>query len=296
MPSHIDVRLGAWKKASIANEKAIVADKNYQKKSPQQDFYQVYMAHNRHMLTYACIMRGESQKAIDTINEMAVAVPPEWVKENAAVVDGFTAMPLEVLVRFGKWDQVLAAPEPPDFLPIARAMRHCARGVAHAAKGDVAKAKQEQAAFLTAKGKVPEEAVFSNNKGHDLLGVAEHLLKGEILYREEKVDEAVAALKEAIRREDQLRYAEPPDWLCPVRHTLGAVLLAEGRAAEAEQTYRDDLKKYPHNGWSLYGLARSLEMGGKKSEAAATLAQFKQIWADGDFELTSSCLCLPGTK
>jgi tetratricopeptide (TPR) repeat protein len=296
MPSHIDVRLGQWKKASVANEKAIVADDTYRKKSPRQDFYQVYMAHNRHMLAYACIMRGESRKAIDTINEMAAAIPPEWVKENAAVVDGFTAIPLEILVRFGKWDEVLAAPEPSDYLPIARAMRHCARGVAFAAKGDVASATKEQSAFLAAKAKVPEEAVFSNNKGHDLLGVAEKLLAGEILIRQGKAQESIAALREAISREDKLRYAEPPDWLRPVRHTLGAVLVAEGRAAEAEKVYREDLKKYPHNGWSLYGLARSLEMSGNKSEAAEALAEFNKVWADGDFELTSSCLCLPGKK
>jgi tetratricopeptide (TPR) repeat protein len=222
MPSHIDVRVGAWQKAAVANEKAIAADETYQQKSPEQDFYQVYMAHNRHMLAYACIQRGQSVKALKAINEMAAAIPPQWVKDNAAVVDGFTAMPLEVLVRFGKWDEVLSAPEPPDFLPIARAMRHCARGVAYAAKNDVAKAKAEQKAFLAAKGKVPEEAVFSNNKAHDLLGVAEHLLAGEILYREGKADASISALKEAIRREDQLRYAEPPDWLRPVRHTLGA--------------------------------------------------------------------------
>jgi tetratricopeptide (TPR) repeat protein len=149
---------------------------------------------------------------------------------------------------------------------------------------------------LSAKGKVPEEAVFSNNKGHDLLDVAQHLLAGEIHYREGKVEQAVAALKEAIRREDQLRYAEPPDWLRPVRHTLGAVLLTEGRAADAEKVYREDLKRYPHNGWSLYGLSRSLELGGKKTEAAKALAEFNQTWADADFELTSSCLCLPGKK
>ncbi|HUE72004.1 MAG TPA: tetratricopeptide repeat protein [Pirellulaceae bacterium] len=296
MPSHIDVRLGAWKKAAIANEKAIVADANYQKQSPRQDFYQVYMAHNRHMLAYACIQRGQSAKALNAINEMAAAVPPEWVKENAAVVDGFTAMPLEVLVRFGKWDEVLAAPEPPEFLPIARAMRHMDRGIAYAAKGDVAAAKKEQSAFAAAKANVPEEAIFSNNKGHDLLGVAEKLLAGEILYREGKVEESIASLKEAIVREDQLRYAEPPDWLRPVRHTLGAVLVTEGRVEEAAKVYRADLAKYPDNGWSLYGLARSLEMCGKEGEATAAMARFKEAWADADFELTSSCLCLPGRK
>ena len=296
MPSHIDVRVGAWTKAVIANEKAVIADANYRKRSPKQDFYHVYMSHNRHMLAYGCIQRGQSAKALQAINEMAAAVPPEWVKENAAVVDGFTAMPLEVLVRFGRWDEVLAAPEPPEFLPIARAMRHCARGIAFAATGDVAAARKEQSAFTAAKAKVPEEAVFSNNKGHDLLGVAEKLLVGEILYREGKVEASIASLKEAIAREDKLRYAEPPDWLRPVRHTLGAVLLSEGRGAEAEEVYRQDLVKYPGNGWSLYGLARSLELCGKQRESASAMARFREAWADADFELTSSCLCLPGKK
>lgn len=294
MPSHIDVRLGAWKKAAVANEKAIAADARYQERSPKQGFYHVYMAHNRHMLAYACMQRGESARALKAIQEMAAAIPPEWIKENAAVVDGFTAMPLEVLVRFGKWDEVLSAPEPPDYLPIARAMRHCARGIAYAAQNHVSQAKEEQSAFLAAKARVPEGAAFSNNKAEDLLGVAEHLLAGEILYREGKAEESIAALREAIRREDQLRYAEPPDWLRPVRHTLGAVLLSEGLAAEAAQVYRDDLDRYPNNGWSLYGLSHSLEFAGESEKAAKALAQFKLIWADSDFTLTSSCLCLPG--
>lgn len=294
MPSHIDVRLGAWKKAAVANEKAIVADAKYRERSPEQGFYHVYMAHNQHMLAYACIQRGQSARALKAIQEMAAAIPPEWIKENAAVVDGFTAMPLEVLVRFGKWDEVLAAPEPPEYLPIARAMRHCARGIAYAAQNHGAKAKEEQTAFLAAKARVPEGAVFSNNKAEDLLGVAEHLLAGEIFYRDGKTEESIAALREAIRREDRLRYAEPPDWLRPVRHTLGAVLLSEGLAAQAAQVYRDDLARYPNNGWSLYGLSQSLELAGETEKAAQALAQFKLIWADSDFTLTSSCLCLPG--
>jgi tetratricopeptide (TPR) repeat protein len=220
-------------------------------------------------------------------------VPPEWVKENAAVADGFTAMPLEVLVRFGKWDEVLAAPEPPDFLPIARALRHCARGIAFAAKGEVEPAKAEQAAFLAAKMKLPETARFGNNLGADILAVAEHLLAGEILVREGKIDAGLAELREAVKCEDALHYDEPPDWIHPVRHALGATLLAAGRPAEAEQVYRDDLKKLPDNGWSLYGLARSLTMQDKRDEAAKVEAQFKAAWRDADIKITSSCLCLP---
>jgi tetratricopeptide (TPR) repeat protein len=251
------------------------------------------MAHNHHMLAYAAIMRGQSKLAIDAINDMAKGVPPEWVKENAAVADGFTAMPLEVLVRFGKWDEVLAAPEPPEFLPIARALRHCSRGIAYAAKGEVAKAKTEQGAFLIAKSKVPAEARFSNNLAADLLAVAEHLLAGEIRVREGQMEIGLAELREAVKREDALRYAEPPDWIHPVRHALGATLLAAGRVAEAEKVYRDDLAKLPNNGWSLYGLARSLELQGKRDEAVSFDAQFKELWRDADIKITSSCYCQP---
>lgn len=293
MPSHIDVRLGSWAKAIESNAKAIESDRKYREQSPRQGFYHVYMAHNHHMLAYGAIMRGQSKLAIDSINNMAKGIPPEWVKENAAVADGFTAMPLEVLVRFGKWDEVLAAPEPPDFLPIARALRHCSRGIAFAAKGEAEKAKAEQGAFLIAKSKVPAEARFGNNTATDLLAVAEHLLAGEIRVREGQLEIGLAELREAVKREDALHYDEPPDWIHPVRHALGATLLAAGRPAEAEKVYREDLAKLPNNGWSLYGLARSLEQQGKRDEAAKFYAQFKELWRDADITITSSCFCQP---
>ena len=293
MPSHLDVRLGRWAKAIETNAKAIDADRRYRERSPQKGFYHVYMAHNHHMLSYAAIMRGQSKLAIGAINDMAKGIPPEWIKENAPIADGFTAMPLELLVRFGRWDEVLAASEPPEYLPLARSLRHCSRGIAFAAKGDVQKAKAEQAAFLASRAKVPPEARFGNNAAADLLAVAEHLLAGEIRYREGKVEIALAELREAVKREDALRYAEPPDWIHPVRHALGATLLAEGRAAEAEKVYRDDLVRMPDNGWALFGLARSLELQGKRDEAAKVEARFKEAWRDADIKITSSCLCLP---
>jgi tetratricopeptide (TPR) repeat protein len=294
MPSHIDVRTGNWSQAIEANSKAIEADRKYRERSPQQGFYRVYMAHNHHMLAYAAIMRGQSARALAAINEMARGIPPEFVKENAPLVDGFTAMPLELLVRFGHWEEVLAAPEPPDYLPIARTLRHCARAIAYAAKKDVANARAERDAFLKAREGVAKEAKFGNNTAADLLAVAEKLLAGEILYREGKVEEGLAALREGVRLEDALRYSEPPDWIHPLRHVLGATLLAEGRAADAEQVYRDDLKKLPDNGWSLFGLARSLRLQKKEDEAQRIEARFQKAWADADIKISSSCFCQPG--
>jgi tetratricopeptide (TPR) repeat protein len=294
MPSHIDVRRGRWAKAIEANAKAIEADRKYRRISPRQDFYHVYMAHNHHMLAFAAMMRGQSRLAIQAINEMAQGIPAEWVKQNAAMADGFTAMPLEVLVRFGRWDEVLSAPEPAEYLPIARALWHCARGIALAATGKLDQAAAEQVAFLEAKQRVPAEAVFGNNTAADLLGVAEPLLAGEILYRRGSVDDGIELLRKAVTKEDQLRYAEPPDWIHPVRHALGATLLNERRLAEAETVYREDLMKLPDNGWSLFGLARSLKGQGKIDEAATIEARFRSAWSDSDVQITSSCFCLPG--
>ncbi|MBC7852301.1 MAG: hypothetical protein IAF94_02605, partial [Pirellulaceae bacterium] len=265
MPSHIDIRRGRWQQALEANRLAIDADNKYQKTVPEQGFYRLYMAHNFHMLTFAAVMQGQSELALQTIREMIAAVPQEWVavKENAAIADGFVAMPLEVLKRFGRWDEVLKEPEPPEIFPIARAMRHYNRGVAFAAKGKVEDAREAQASFRAAVNNVPEDATFSNNKARDLLAIAEQVLAGEILFREGKLKEAIAALEKGVANEDKLRYSEPPDWFVPARHSLGAILLRDKQAEAAEKVYREDLRRWPDNGWSLHGLAQTLEMLGK---------------------------------
>ena len=294
MPSHIDVRVGSWKKAIQANAKAIEADARYRAQSPEQNFYRVYMAHNHHMLAYAAIMRGQSELATKSINNMVREMPAEWIKENAGMADGFTAMPLEVLVRFGRWKEVLDAPEPPEYLPFSRAMRHCARGIAFAALADVEKAGLEQSQFLLARAQVPAEARVGNNAASDVLAVGEMLLAGEILVRAGKFDEGVRALQVAVEREDRLRYSEPPDWIHPVRHALGATLLSAGRAEEAEKVYRTDLQRLPNNGWSLYGLSQSLRMQKKESEAKQLDLKFLDAWSEADVKIKSSCFCQPG--
>jgi tetratricopeptide (TPR) repeat protein len=294
MPSHIDVRRGRWRKAELANEKAIAADEAYRAKRPDQGFYRLYMLHNRHMLAFAATMRGESARAIGAIDQMIAAVPPEWARTNAVLADGALAMPLELRMRFGRWDEVLAAAEPDEIFPTARAFRHAARGAAFAAKGNIEAARSELAAFTLARQRVSDKALIVINKAVDVLGVAEKLLEGEILYRDSKPDTAFTALREAVRREDALRYSEPPDWIIPVRHSLGAALMQSRRYAEAEHVYRDDLTRHPENGWSLFGLARSLELQGKTDDAVGTRARFEKAWADADVKLSASCFCQPG--
>jgi tetratricopeptide (TPR) repeat protein len=141
---------------------------------------------------------------------------------------------------------------------------------------------------------VPKDAFFGNNSGSDILDVAESFMRGEILFRSGKIEEGLAALREAAAREDRLRYDEPPDWVQPVRHALGAALLQAGRFKEAESVFREDLAKLPENGWSLYGLMRSLQLQNKPGEAAAVERRFDAVWKQADIRIKSACLCLPG--
>jgi tetratricopeptide (TPR) repeat protein len=295
MPSHIDIRRGRWQKSIDTNLAAIAADAKYREVAgPPQGLLIVYAAHNEHMLAYSAMMTGQSELAIKHIRAMMEKVPADFLKEFAMMAEAFGAMPEEVLVRFGKWDEILAGADPSegkDYMPFTRAFHHAARAVALAAKGDAAAARAEQKLYVEAAARVPAEERMGQNFVKDVCAVATPMLEGEILVREGKVDEGIAQLRAAMKAEDALHYIEPPDWLVPVRHSLGAVLMKAGKFAEAEQLYREDLKRLPENGWSLYGLADSLKKQGKAAEAAEVEGRFKKIWAKADLEIRSSCLC-----
>jgi len=293
MPSHADIRVGQWREAVVANEKAIAADQAYLRTGPKIGRYQNYINHSSHMLAFAALMCGQRQKAEQTTRDLALRLYQERTDKRAAKNDGYVALAYEVEIRFGRWDAILAEPEPPDRFPTARALWRYARGIAYAAKKNVALAKVEQKAFTTARTAVSKDATFRKSSAQEILGVAEKMLAGEILYRDHQTDDAVSALREGVLLEETLHGLDPPDWMLPVRHVLGATLMDCGRYAEAETVYRNDLAKYPENGWSLYGLTQSLKMQGKKSEAMKTRARFDKAWADADFHLPSSCCCLP---
>jgi hypothetical protein len=170
---------------------------------------------------------------------MVEGIPLDFVKEHAAIAESFVGLPYEVLIRFGRWEDILAAPDHPDFMPLTRAMRFAARGIALAAKGDIVGAQLEQQAYLAAVPLVPAEQTAGPDTRQAILPVVTPMLAGEILYREGRRDEGLAKLREAVKAEDALRYGEPPDWILPARHSLGAALMQERRFAEAEQVYRD---------------------------------------------------------
>jgi tetratricopeptide (TPR) repeat protein len=296
MPSHIDIRTGQWLKAVDTNAKAVEADQRYRKIfGPSKGFLNVYIAHNRHMLAYAAMMTGQRDLAMKHIRAMVAEMPSEFLTENALQAEGNVAMPMEVMVRFGLWDDILAEPERyTDKMWFTRAFHHAARAIAYAAKGDTANARNAQSVFVERAKLVPKEDFLGNNSCEALLAVAIPMVEGEILIAEGKIDRGIEQLRAAIQKEDALKYDEPPGWLIPVRHSLGAVLMKQQRFAEAEQVYRDDLARLPENGWSLLGLAESLRKQKKNAdEIAQTQRKFEKIWAKADLTITTSCLCQP---
>ncbi len=187
-------------------------------------------------------------------------------------------------------------PTPRDFQLLSIAMDHYARGIAYAATGRTQQAREEQRLFLEAAAKVPSDWWVFQNKVKDILPVAENMLEGEILWREGRREQAYAALRKGIEEEDQLAYDEPPGWMIPVRHSLGALLMAEGRCADAEIVYREDQANHPGNGWSLLGLQQSLRAQGKMREAEALSPMLAAAWTRADVSPTSSCFCEPGGR
>jgi tetratricopeptide (TPR) repeat protein len=295
MPSHIDIRTGNWQKAIDTNAKAVADDHKYFHSlgNKSAGLIPFYAAHDHHMLAYAALMTGQSKLAMAKIRELLSELPPDFVKAASVKAEAFFALPMEAMVRFGQWDNVLAEPENyADYMPFSRAFHHAARAIAFAAKGQPQDARGEQGRFNELAAAIPKETEVGNNSSADIVALVQKMLESEIQIAEGKNDDGIAGLQQALKMEDALKYDEPPAWMIPIRHSLGANLMKAGRFAEAEQLYREDLRRLPDNGWSLYGLSESLRAQ-NKDEARLVKARFDKIWAKADMKIDSSCLCRP---
>lgn len=293
MPSHIFIRTGRYADAAAANERAIAADERYFAVAPEPDFYSLYFLHNIHFLAYASMMEGRYQVAIDAARKIEELIPEAFLKNYVTLADGFMPTALHVMVRFGKWEDILAEPEPPEWRLFSRAERHSARCVAFSALGKLAEARHELELFDAVASQVTEDWVMGNNPANDVLAIARLMAAGELAYHSGNPDDAFEQLREAVALEDALSYDEPPGWMQPVRHALGALLLAEGRHAEAESVYRSDLARHPNNAWSLLGLQQSLGLQGRTAEADAMKGEVQAAWARADVKPVASCYCHP---
>lgn len=295
MPAHIDVRVGDYEAAAEANRNAILADAAHRESTAPAGFFQIYMAHNWHFLSFAELMQGRLRESLDAARELAATIPPEALRdpEAGAFLDSLMPTTLHVLVRFGQWEQILREPPYPDGLPVSQAVWHHARGTALAALGRLDEAEAELQALREQTAALDPARPMSLNPAQVVLQVPIKTLEGELLYKRGRVDEGLAALREAVTLQSSFQYIEPPDWMEEARHPLAATLMAERRFDEAESVLREDLKKFPENGWSLVGLAACLRARGADAEADDAEARFRRAWARADTPISSPCLCQP---
>jgi tetratricopeptide (TPR) repeat protein len=294
MPSHIYIRTGQYARAADSNQRAIEADEAYFAVAPPPEFYGLYYVHNHHFLAYAAMMEGRSAVALRAARDLEEKIPQPFLEEYVTLADGFMPTTLHVMIRFGRWDDILDYPEQPEHRLISRASRHYARSVAYSALGRTDEARRELEQFDQAAAQVTDEWMVGNNKAKDTLAISRKVAEAEILYREGERERAFALMREAVAMEEKLAYDEPPGWMQPSRHALGALLMGDGRAKEAEAVYRADLERHPNNGWSLLGLQQALRAQGRDAEAQAVSARLAQEWGRADVQPTSSCYCEPG--
>jgi tetratricopeptide (TPR) repeat protein len=227
-------------------------------------------------------MAGRSAQAIEASHTLTAKVNLHGARQVGLLQE---MLPYHVLTltTFGKWDDVRAEPLPPADIRFSYAMAHYARGVARAAKGRWAEAQAALDTVTAIHSATPDGA-----DGKTALSIAVHALAGEIATRRGDIEAGTNHFREAAKIEDAGLYFEPPKWYYPIRHSLGAALLMAGQNAEAEKVYREDLRRFPENGWSLFGLAQALRAQGKNTEAAAAEARFRRAWASTDVTLTAS--------
>jgi len=291
MPAHIYQRVGRYQDVVKSNQMAVLADEDYISQCRAQGLYPLgYYPHNIHFIWFGANWSGESKLAIEAGKKAGDSIPQEALQQ-LPFLQGFLVAHEYALVRFGKWDEILALPAPHYESLFTRGIRHYSRGMAYLGKGQLDKAWEELDALERIAGDpalAKEPASFSSNNAADILSIAPHVLAGELAAKKGDVEDAIAHLSRGVLLQDALIYTEPDDWHYPVRQSLGAVLLQAGRAREAEVVYWQDLSKWPENGWSLFGLVQALKAQGKDDQAALAQKRFEKAWANADVKLTAS--------
>jgi tetratricopeptide (TPR) repeat protein len=289
MPSHIYWRVGRYADAVASNTAAVQADRTFFKTSQPSPIYRgLYYPHNIDFIWQSAGMQGRSAETLRAAREFAENAPVEMIK---AMPDMETApvAPIVALVRFGRWDEVLQHPAPPREFLYTTGVWHYARGLAFNAKGQAAEARRELTELEKVLASVPaERTVAFFFRAKNVLQMAANVLGGEIAAKAGDAASAERLLRAAVAEQDTHWFTEPPPWYFPVRHALGAVLLQAGRGADAEQVYREDLRRNPGNGWALFGLTQSLRAQGKAAEAARAEDSFRKAWASADVTLAAS--------
>jgi len=306
MPSHIDVRCGNYSAAVTASDQAIQADRKYLQHEGAMNFHTLSRIHNYHLKIYAAMFLGQYRAALGAAEELQATTPEALlnISEPAMAdwMEGYMGMKAHVLIRFGKWREIIETPMPDDqeLYCVTAVFWRYAKGVAYAATNQIVAAEAEQESFLKALKAVPESRYLFNNQCVDILQIAKAMLLGEIEYRKGNFELAFSSLREAVYLDDNLKYDEPWGWMQPVRHALGALLLEQGQIAEAMDCYRADLglddslpstSRHPNNIWSLQGYVECLEQSGQGDAAKRYRVKLEDAQRLADVDVSVSCFC-----
>lgn len=286
MPAHIYQRVGRYADAAESNRRAIDVDRSYLKATTPPGYYPFYLGHNFGFLAFAASMQGRSAEALQASRESATSIPKDVVCGMPGM-DFFLSEPLLVMVRFGRWDDILAEPKPDPKYLVLVGLWHHAQAMALASKGQREKASEHVMAIRDIAQRLPPDMMADLNSAKAVLEVAAKVADARIA-EAAKDPVALVLWQEAVALEDQLAYSEPADWFYPVRHYQGAALLDAGQFAEAEAVYRKDLEENPGNGWALFGLSQALQAQKKKQPAKDAEKAYKEAFKDADITLTRS--------
>ncbi|KAM0252331.1 hypothetical protein ACHAQJ_007769 [Trichoderma viride] len=306
MPSHLDILVGDYSRGVKANTDAVRADEKFLKREGAMNFYTLYRSHDYHFRLYSAMFAAQSKIALETIEQLEASFSDELLRvESPPMADwleAFLAMRVHVLIRFGRWKDILALklPQDQELYCVTTALTHYARGMALAALGQVDEARAQRKLFIESVPRVKPSRTLFNNKCIDILCVAESMLDGEIEYRSANYPAAFAHLRESIARYDGLPFDEPWGWMQPARHAYGALLLEQGHVSEALAIYSADLgiddslprvHRHPNNVWALHGYHECLLKLGRTEEAKEVEGPLQKAMALADVPITSSCFC-----
>ncbi len=302
MATHVDVLCGDYENVVSRNSRAIIADRKYLAAAGPENFYSVYRCHNYHFKIYGAMFLGQPGIALQTADELVATLPAETLRPMADWFEAFVGMKQHVLIRFGRWQEILdqKMPEDAELFSVTTALMHYARTVALANSGKPDAAEQEKQLYLAAYERVPQSRMLFNNACRDILKVGEQMMCGELEYHKGNHAAAFDHLRSSIELDDNLPYDEPWGWMQPTRHALGALLLEQGHYEEAEAVYRADLGldatlsracQHPDNVWSLHGLHECLTRRGETVECAHIKLKLDKAVARAEVPIKASCYC-----
>lgn len=302
MPTHIDVLCGDYMNVVSRNQAAIAADRKFLQREGADNFYSVYRCHNYHFKIYGAMFLGQPGAALEAADELIATLPADTLRPMADWFEGFIPMKQHVLIRFGRWQDILDQdlPQDEELYCVTLAMMRYARTVALANLHRLDEAEAERKRFHAAVARVPDSRMLFNNTCRDILKVAERMMLGELAYHKGDHQAAFDHLRKSVEIDDTLPYDEPWGWMQPTRHALGALLLEQGQLDEAEAVYRADLGldatlsracQHPANVWSLHGLHECLTRRGESVEAAHIKLQLDKAVARAEVPIKASCYC-----